>query len=213
MVTEIEDSTLCKCGHTATSHRLLTHANAPISPGECMECNCKLFSPWPEHGMVAGTDQPVHITHRVIGSVCKYGCVDLTKLCLDFREQPHVASNGSCRLCDGTHFGLGLWCPFRCDYCHCNTGTCDEAICPRNVRWKEALQTREGDQPLPVKNDLPCVQDLVILDMEARKAIGIKRYGTTLQPHNGRDVIRDIYEEMLDAAAYMRQLIYERDGK
>jgi hypothetical protein len=75
----------------------------------------------------------------------------------------------------------------------------------------EPLKQREGDQPLPTKNDLPCVQDLVIADIEARKAIGIQRYGTTLQPFNGRDVLLDIYEESIDRLLYIRQLMYERD--
>jgi hypothetical protein len=70
---------------------------------------------------------------------------------------------------------------------------------------------REGDQALPTKNDAPYMQDLVIADIEQRRQLGIRRYGTALQPFNGRDVLRDIYEELLDAATYMRQLIYERD--
>lgn len=70
---------------------------------------------------------------------------------------------------------------------------------------------REGDQPQPVVNSGPCVQDLVLIDLEARKAVGIERYGTVLQPHNGRDTLRDAYEEALDLACYLRQAIYERD--
>lgn len=72
-------------------------------------------------------------------------------------------------------------------------------------------KTREGDQPLPTKNNLPFVHDLMKADVEARKRIGEQRYGTPLQPHNGRDVLKDIYEELLDAAVYLRQQIYERD--
>jgi hypothetical protein len=69
------------------------------------------------------------------------------------------------------------------------------------------------DQPTPVKNDRPCIQDMVIADMEARKAVGLKRYGTLLQPFNGRDALRDLYEELLDAAQYVRQEIEERDAR
>lgn len=77
----------------------------------------------------------------------------------------------------------------------------------------EPTKQREGDQPLPIKNEHPIIQDLVQADIEARKQIGISRYGTALQPFNSRDVLRDIYEELLDAAVYMRQALYERDGK
>jgi hypothetical protein len=73
------------------------------------------------------------------------------------------------------------------------------------------LKLRDGDQPLPEINDGPCIQDLVTEDITARKALGLARYGTTLQPHNGRDTLRDAYEEALDLAMYLRQAIYERD--
>ena len=50
------------------------------------------------------------------------------------------------------------------------------------------------EQPAPVVNDGPCIQDLVIQDMEGRKVVGLRRYGTLLQPFNGRDALRDAYE-------------------
>lgn len=70
-----------------------------------------------------------------------------------------------------------------------------------------------GEQPAPVPNDLPAVWSLVIADMQARDALGRQRYGTPLQPFNGRDGLRDLYEELLDAAVYTRTLIFERDNK
>jgi len=76
----------------------------------------------------------------------------------------------------------------------------------------EKLQ-REGDQAPPTPNNKPAIQDLVLQDMLARKMIGIQRYGTPLQPHNGRDMMQDLYEELLDACNYIRGMIYERDGK
>jgi hypothetical protein len=66
-------------------------------------------------------------------------------------------------------------------------------------------------QPAPIVNDGPCIQDLVIQDMEGRKVVGLQRYGTLLQPFNGRDALRDAYEEALDLAQYLRQAIEERD--
>ena len=71
-------------------------------------------------------------------------------------------------------------------------------------------KTRPGDQPLPVVNDSPFIQDLVIEDFEARKQTGIDRYGTPLQAHNGRNVDLDLYEELLDATTYLRQKLVER---
>lgn len=73
------------------------------------------------------------------------------------------------------------------------------------------MKLRPGDQPLPEKNDLPFVQDAVIADIEARKLVGIERYGTPLQAFNGRDALRDAYEEAIDLAMYLKQAILERD--
>ncbi len=68
----------------------------------------------------------------------------------------------------------------------------------------------ETDQPLPVVNEHGFVQDQVIADIEKRKALGIRKYGTALQPHNGRDALQDAYEEALDLAIYLRQALMER---
>jgi hypothetical protein len=69
------------------------------------------------------------------------------------------------------------------------------------------------EQPAPRSNNLPSVWDLVLADMSNRDAVGRERYGTPLQPHNGRDALKDLYAELLDACVYLRQTLYERDGK
>lgn len=57
------------------------------------------------------------------------------------------------------------------------------------------------------------VVDAVLEDMQQRRRVGIERYGTELKPKNGRDALRDAYEEALDLVCYLRQAIMERDGK
>lgn len=69
------------------------------------------------------------------------------------------------------------------------------------------------DQPPPVPNDLPAVWDLVRQDMAERDEVGRDRYGTPLQPWNGRDALTDAYSEALDLCVYLRQALYERDGR
>jgi hypothetical protein len=54
---------------------------------------------------------------------------------------------------------------------------------------------------------------MVLADMAARDAEGRRKYGVPLQPHNGRDALRDAYEEALDLCVYLRQALYERDGR
>jgi hypothetical protein len=78
--------------------------------------------------------------------------------------------------------------------------------CPGN------LKERDGDQPLPTVNDSQDIQSMVIADIEARRQVGISRYGTALQAFNGRDVLRDLYEELIDAAMYVKQAMVERDA-
>lgn len=73
--------------------------------------------------------------------------------------------------------------------------------------------TANTPQPTPVPNDHPAVWDLVIADMQARDQLGTEKYKTRLQPHNGRDALTDAYQESLDLAVYLRQAIFERDGK
>jgi hypothetical protein len=71
--------------------------------------------------------------------------------------------------------------------------------------------TEITEQAPPVPNGATDIQSLVIADIVTRREVGIKRYGTPLQPHNGRDALRDAYEEALDLAMYLRQVIAERD--
>ena len=71
------------------------------------------------------------------------------------------------------------------------------------------LKMRPGDQQLPIPNDNTCIQDMVIADIERRKAVGIERYGNALQAFNGRNALQDLYEELIDAAMYTRQLLEE----
>lgn len=71
----------------------------------------------------------------------------------------------------------------------------------------------EQAAPTPERADKPAVWDLVMADMQARDSEGRRKYGTPLQPHNGRDPLVDAYQEALDLVVYLRQAICERDGK
>ncbi len=83
---------------------------------------------------------------------------------------------------------------------------------------------RPGDQPLPTPNGHPSIHDQVIHDLlrtghpglagvadalAARRALGLTRYGSLLQPFNGRDCLRDLLDELLDAIVYARQVVLE----
>lgn len=71
----------------------------------------------------------------------------------------------------------------------------------------------DREQPAPVASKYPSIWPLVIEDMHRRDMIGRQRYGTPLQAHNGRDMLRDAYEEALDLCCYLRGAMFERDLK
>jgi hypothetical protein len=91
----------------------------------------------------------------------------------------------------------------------------------------EPTTVQHTEQEMPIPNTSPSVQGLVrqelaeqrdgnvaarmavIADLEIREQVGTARYGTCLQPFNGRDAIRDAYEEALDLTVYLRQAIEE----
>lgn len=67
-----------------------------------------------------------------------------------------------------------------------------------------------ASNPPPAPNQNRPVWELVIADMQQRNRAGTEKYGTSLQAFNGRDALRDVYEEALDLAVYLRQAIEER---
>ena len=68
-------------------------------------------------------------------------------------------------------------------------------------------------EPDPIATDEVAIWDLVIEDMKERDADGRRRYGTPLQLSNGRDALVDTYQELLDAAVFIRQEIERQKVK
>jgi hypothetical protein len=64
--------------------------------------------------------------------------------------------------------------------------------------------------PPPEVGAAPATWDLVKVDIEARDKMGQQKYGVRHQHDNGRDHLRDLYEELLDATVYMRAEIERR---
>lgn len=63
---------------------------------------------------------------------------------------------------------------------------------------------RREPAPIPNGASAPNVTDLVIQDLRDRDGPGIQKYGTALQPRNGRNTLVDGYQEFLDGAKYFR---------
>lgn len=75
------------------------------------------------------------------------------------------------------------------------------------------LPVRGWRQQMPVASAAPDVLGLVVKDLADRAAVGLLKYREPLRPHNGRDALFDAYCEALDMAQYLRQALFERDGK
>lgn len=89
--------------------------------------------------------------------------------------------------------------------------------CPRRERAVLIDRSlRDGDQALPTVNDeVDCqtrLMNRISQEVPARRELGIKRYGTALQPFNGRRSTRDLWEELLDASTYFMQVEAEYEA-
>ena len=125
--------------------------------------------------------------------------------------------NGTCSRCDSsqqqrhcvfckhvfTPLGLGNQCP------KCN-GPTTPWIAPGEPKPETKLV---DPQPPPKTAATPAVWSLVMRDMAERDITGAAKYGVRLQPNNGRDALVDAFQEALDLCVYLRQAIFERDGK
>lgn len=88
------------------------------------------------------------------------------------------------------------------------------------MRCSAEGKTRMIKKPNPVAIPQPPpaegrwdVADYVLQDVVARVDLGLERYGTKLQTHNGRDALWDAYQEAIDLCMYLRQAILEREGE
>ena len=93
---------------------------------------------------------------------------------------------------------------------------------PRNIipdnEWErlkknadQATATAYIEQPTPHGTG-PEIAPLVIEDIEARISKGIATYGEPLRANNGRSAMQDMYEELLDAAIYCKQILVEHQA-
>jgi hypothetical protein len=62
-----------------------------------------------------------------------------------------------------------------------------------------------SEQPAPTPNAGPDLWEEIIAMMRQRQAVGLARYGTALQSHNGRNALRDALDEALDMSVYLHQ--------
>ena len=97
--------------------------------------------------------------------------------------------------------------------CAQHNGLHDVGECHLGIPIERITHLGLSAQPAPEpRPGVASIQSMVRADLEAREAFGTAKYGTPLQAHNGRDALRDAYEEALDLACYLKQAIVERDS-
>jgi hypothetical protein len=60
-------------------------------------------------------------------------------------------------------------------------------------------------------NTHPNVWDIVINEMRTRSETGYTKYGKYLTKDTDEDMLRHLYEELLDASVYIRTLMEQRN--
>lgn len=65
------------------------------------------------------------------------------------------------------------------------------------------------DQPLPKPGQINVQRVLAAVVME-RETYGRKKYGRPLETHNGRDALKDAWEEAVDLTTHLTQMRLER---
>lgn len=116
-----------------------------------------------------------------------------------------------------------------CDRCEKDFGTLERLVSHQlfgSCNRQPAVKTAATPEPPPKKNDYPAVADIVASDILmgpyengiakdilARKAFGMAKYGTALQPFNGRDMVNDLYQEVLDGSKYALAAFMEESLK
>ena len=77
-----------------------------------------------------------------------------------------------------------------------------EAVNAAKEGWKKQAALLRSDKPS---------WEYVIRDMERRNETGAKKYNKYLTPDTDEDMLNHLYNEVLDAAVYLRTLIIQRD--
>ena len=73
----------------------------------------------------------------------------------------------------------------------------------------EMINAATAKQAAPSGQGNP-ILGMVLADLTNRALEGKEKYGEPLKAHNGRNALWDLYQELLDAAMYIRQLIQEQ---
>lgn len=72
------------------------------------------------------------------------------------------------------------------------------------------MTSRWQEEPVATPTDEDEIAQLVIDDILKRREVGLKKYGKALWAQDGTDYLQHLYEEILDAAHYLKGMLAER---
>ena len=85
----------------------------------------------------------------------------------------------------------------------------DPFVSVDDAQERKAEHAATSKQSPPKGSGNP-ILGMVLADLTNRALEGKEKYGEPLKAHNGRNALWDLYQELLDAAMYIRQLIQEQ---
>jgi hypothetical protein len=163
----------------------------------------KGWNPTPSqpNGSTPASDRPIDV-YYADGSACRRTRSAYCNWSLDLGHKSLIGWRYSDPCCGS---------PVSCDNSACNVRQ-EHVAQHRGDNLYRPLQPATDPQPAPRPTAAPAAWSLVMRDMADRDVFGATKYGVRLQPGNGRDALKDAYQEALDLAVYLRTAIYERDG-
>lgn len=78
-------------------------------------------------------------------------------------------------------------------------------------QYKDEIKTQEKKVKVVDLTD-PVIEKLKD-KFDERSAVGVRKYGTTLDQNNDDDFLNHLLEELMDASAYIMKLIIEKEKK
>jgi hypothetical protein len=115
-------------------------------------------------------------------------------------------------LISGTYWGKPLSFTKTCSNCHAFLNIVIELDDVKVILVEKPPQVGYIPEPPPIEGK-QVVLDKVIEDLKKRSEFGEKKYGTKLMTFNVRKLLIDLYQEILDAAVYIKQELMERESR
>ncbi len=80
-----------------------------------------------------------------------------------------------------------------------------------NASYGKINKMNTPEKPVNVETITDPIIEMLKQKFDQRSAVGINKYGTTLEQNNDDDFLNHLLEELMDASAYIMKLIDQRE--